>query len=70
MVLLGAHYLPFVTLYGMRIFAFLAGMLIAEGVIIALYFSATFSLGAWIARLTLFVFAWIGRSTVASEAQN
>jgi hypothetical protein len=68
MVLLGAHYLPFATLYGMRMFLFLAGILIATGVVIAHYFSETFSLGAWIAGLALFVFAWIGRSIATGEA--
>lgn len=67
MVLLGAHYLPFATLYGMRMFLFLAGILIATGVVIAVYFAQTFSLGAWIGGLTLFVFAWIGRSIATSE---
>ena len=62
MILLGAHYLPFATLYGMRMFLFLAGILIASGVVIAQHFTETFSLGAWIGGLTLFVFAWIGRS--------
>src|SRR5580765_3632578 len=62
MVLLGAHYLPFATLYGMRMFLFLAGILIAAGVVIANYFPETFSLGAWVAGLALFAFAWIGRS--------
>ncbi len=33
MILVGAHYLPFATLYGMRIFMFLAGILIAAGVV-------------------------------------
>jgi hypothetical protein len=61
MVLVGAHYLPFATLYGMRMFLFLGAILIAEGMVIALHFSETFSLGAWIGGLTLFVFAWIGR---------
>jgi hypothetical protein len=68
MVLLGAHYLPFATLYGMRMFLFLAGILIAMGVLIAHYFSGTFSLGAWSAGLVLFVFAWIGRSVAIGEA--
>jgi hypothetical protein len=68
MVLLGAHYLPFATLYGMRIFLFLAGILIAMGVVIAHYFSGTFSLGAWVAGLALFVFAWIGRAIAVGEA--
>jgi hypothetical protein len=68
MILLGAHYLPFATLYGMRMFLFLAGILIAMGVVIAQYFSGTFSLGAWIAGLALFAFAWIGRSIAISES--
>src|SRR6266581_3622456 len=68
MVLVGAHYLPFATLYGMRIFLFLAGILIAAGVVIAQYFLATFSLGAWVGGLVLFAFAWIGRSIATSEA--
>src|SRR5271169_4911953 len=70
MVLLGAHYLPFGTLYGMRMFLFLAGILIATGVVIAHYFSETFSLGAWIAGLALLVFAWIGRSIASGEAST
>jgi hypothetical protein len=70
MVLLGAHYLPFATLYGMRMFLFLAGILIAAGVVIALYFSGTFSLGAWVGGLALFVFAWIGRSIATGEATS
>ena len=68
MVLLGAHYLPFATLYGMRMFLFLAGILIGAGVVIAQYFSGTFSLGAWVAGVALFAFAWIGRSIATGEA--
>lgn len=69
MILLGAHFLPFATLYGMRMFLFLAGTLIAAGYVIAMYFSQTFSLGAWIGGLALFVFAWIGRSIAMAEAR-
>jgi uncharacterized protein DUF7010 len=68
MILLGAHYLPFATLYGMRMFLFLAGILMVTGVVIALWFSRTFSLGAWVAGLALLVFAWIGRSIATGEA--
>ena len=68
MILLGAHYLPFATMYGMRMFLFLAGILMAAGVVIAHWFSGTFSLGAWVAGLALFVFAWIGRSIAIGEA--
>jgi len=69
MILLGAHYLPFATLYGMRMFLFLAGILIAMGYVIAQWFSGTFSLGAWLGGLTLFVFAWIARSIATGEAE-
>jgi hypothetical protein len=68
MVLLGAHYFPFATLYGMRMFLFLGGILIAAGVAIAHWFWGTFSLGAWVAGVALFVFAWIGRSIASGEA--
>ncbi len=70
MILVGAHYLPFATLYGMRMFLFLAGILISAGVVIALYFAHTFSEGAWIGGLALFVFAWIGRSIATGEAST
>lgn len=70
MILVGAHYFPFVTLYGMRMFLFLSGLLTAGGVVIALRFSGTFSLGAWMAGLTLFVFAWIGRSIATAEMRT
>lgn len=69
-VLLAAHYLPFAFLYGMRMFLFLSGTLMAAGVVVALYFSGSFSLGAWIAGLILFIFAWIGRSVAISEART
>lgn len=70
MILLGAHYLPFATSYGMRMFLFLAGILLAEGIVVALYFSRAFSTGAWIAGLTLFVFAWIGRAIATAESRG
>lgn len=70
MILVGAHYLPFATLYGMPMFVFLAGILMAEGVVIVHYFSGMFSLGGWIAGLTLFVFAWLGRSIATAEASG
>jgi hypothetical protein len=70
MILVGAHYLPFDTSYGMRMFLFLSGILIAMGVLIALRFAGTFSLGAWVTGLTLFVFAWIGRSIATGEART
>ncbi len=67
MILLGAHYLPFVFLYGMRMFALLAAFLVGGGTLIAMYFSASFSIGAWYTGTTLLVFAALGRTIVNHE---
>jgi hypothetical protein len=60
MVLLGAHYLPFATLYGMRSFLVLGALLIASGMAIALYVPGNFSVGGWVAGAILLVFAVVG----------
>ncbi len=57
MVLVGAHYLPFTFLYGMRMFVPLCAILLGGGVVIAHYFSGPFSLGAWIGGIAIFIFA-------------
>jgi hypothetical protein len=67
--LLGAHYLPFVFLYGMRMFAVLAAFLVVGGTVIAMYFSASFSLGAWYTGTILLVFATLGRMVVTDESR-
>ena len=67
MVLLGAHYLPFAFLYGMRLFALLAALLVGGGVAIALSGSATLSSGAWLTGVTLLAFAGLGRAAVSRE---
>lgn len=69
MILLGAHYLPFAFLYGMRMFIPLCAILVCGGVAIALHFPGSFSFGGWIGGLMLFVFAWIGRAAVQHEAR-
>ncbi len=70
MVLLGAHYLPFVFLYGMRHFAGLAALLVSGGIVTALYWSASFSVGAWYAGATLLAFAFVGRALVRHELSS
>jgi hypothetical protein len=67
MILVGAHYLPFTFLYGMRLFIPLSAILVGGGVILALYFPRIFSLGGWVGGLTLLLFAWIGRASVQRE---
>jgi hypothetical protein len=67
MILLGAHYLPFTFLYGMQMFAVLAASLLGAGVIIAMHFSSSFSIGAWYTGTILLIFAAVGRSLVQRE---
>jgi hypothetical protein len=69
MILLGAHYVPFVFLYGMRMFAVLAALLVGGGTLIAMHFSASFSIGAWYTEIILLVFAWLGRTIVVRESR-
>ena len=61
MILLGAHYLPFNFLYGMRMFTVLSALLVGAGVFIGRYASHTFALGGWFTATVLLVFAVIGR---------
>ncbi|PKL74200.1 MAG: hypothetical protein CVV27_21715 [Candidatus Melainabacteria bacterium HGW-Melainabacteria-1] len=64
MIVLGAHYLPFVTLYGMRVFYLLAGILVSAGIVLALYVTLPNPTGAWITGVVLILFAFIGRWVV------
>ncbi len=67
MIVLGAHYLPFVTLYGMRLFYALAGVLVMAGVVLALYGRMPFAAGAWFTSAILILFAILGRLSVSRE---
>lgn len=67
MILVGAHYLPFAFLYGMRMFLLLAGALLGTGVCVALSATAGFSTGGWIAGVILVAFGVAGRIIVSRE---
>ena len=67
MILLGAHYLPFAFLYGMRMFLVLAYLLVGAGVLIAMYWSDSFSVGAWFTGAILLIFAVVGRILAQRE---
>src|SRR5262245_44243501 len=69
MILVGAHYLPFVFLYGMRMFAALAASLVGGGFVLAMTGSSSFSAGAWYTGAMLLVFSAIGRSIARREQQ-
>jgi hypothetical protein len=67
MIAVGTHYLPFISLYGMRMFGILAGLLILGGAGLALYGPPSFSLGGWLAGIVLVFFAFAGRQLVLNE---
>ena len=70
MIAVGAHYLPFVFLYGMPEFGILAGVLILGGVGIGLYAPGFFSLGGWLAALAFVLFAFVGRRVALGETKH
>jgi hypothetical protein len=59
LVIVGAHYLPFVFLYGMRTFAALAAALASAGLAIGMMAPGRVVLGAWVGSAILFVFAFV-----------
>lgn len=67
MIVVGSHYLPFVTLYGMKMFGLLSGLLIISGAGLALYGPTIFSIGGWVTGLLLVIFAFVGRAIVLKE---
>ena len=69
-ILLGAHYCPFVFLYGMRMFAILAALLVGGGMVIAMYLSSGFSVAAWYTGTILLVFAILGRAITQRELRD
>ena len=56
MVAIGAHYLPFSFLYGMRQFIALGVIMLVSGLLIGLYAPGVSTLGAWFTAGLLFVF--------------
>ncbi len=70
MIVVGTHYLPFITLYGMKMFGILAGLLVVIGSGLALYGPDVFSLGGWITAILLVAFAFLGRYLVLLEEKR
>jgi len=67
LIVVGAHYLPFMFLYGMPQFAVLSGLMVLSGAGLGLYGPQVFSLGGWVGALYLVGFAFWGRSIVMKE---
>lgn len=56
LIIVGAHYLPFIFLYGMRDFAVLAALFLAAGVAVPLLAPGSFALGGWVGGAVLVAF--------------
>lgn len=64
MLATGAHYMAFILFYGMSQFGVLAGMLIAGGVVLAMFLPDAFSIGGWLTGAVLVVYALVIWRTV------
>lgn len=67
MIVLGAHYLPFTFLYGMRLFIALCAVLVGGGFAIGWYGIGSFATGAWLTTVVLLVFGVAGGLQVRRE---
>jgi hypothetical protein len=59
LIIVGAHYLVFVSLYGMRLFAVLAGVLIALGTLVLFLLPSLGSISGWLSAAVFAIFAVI-----------
>ncbi|MFW6068798.1 MAG: DUF7010 family protein, partial [Chloroflexota bacterium] len=64
MIAIGAHYLAFIMFYGMNQFGILAGILIAGGILFAMFLPDNFSAGGWFTGLLLVVYGLVIWRTV------
>jgi len=70
MIVVGSHYLPFITLYGMKMFGVLAVLMVLGGFAIGMYGPPIFSLAGWLTGGLLIIFALIGRQIVLREEKQ
>jgi len=70
MVIVGAHYLPFFLVYGMRMFAYLAAALVVPGIVFLVWVRVPFALSGWVSGAVLVVFAFLLRRAVGSLDAN
>ena len=59
LIIVGAHYLPFVFLYGMRTFAVLAASMLCAGFAIGMMAPDRVVLGGWVGGIVLLSFAFV-----------
>lgn len=57
LIIVGAHYLVFISLYGMKLFALLAGVLVAAGTLTMFLFPGFGELAGWLGAALFLIFA-------------
>lgn len=67
-MIVGAHYLPFITLYGMRAFAVLAGILIVGGLLLGMYRTHDFAIAGWFTGVVLVAYGLWALATHPARA--
>lgn len=70
LIVVGAHYLPFMTLYGMWQYGVLAVALIGAGILVGMYFPINFATGGWIGAVILLIFAVYAFSISRNEGAS
>ena len=70
MIVVGAHYLPFVFLYGMKHFAVLGGLMVGGGILLGLYVRDCFTIGGWLTGATFVLFGVVGGYLVRRERRG
>jgi len=69
-VLIGAHWLPFTYVYGMKSFAVFAAIFVAIGILFAFVFTGPFSTCGFVVGTVLLIFAVINFLLVRGEVQK
>ena len=67
MMVVGAHYVSFILLYGMWQYGALAAALVGGGIALAVLLPHTFSLGGWLTGIVLLGFAFFVWQTIVAR---
>jgi hypothetical protein len=70
LMLVGAHYLPFATLYGMKHWLVLAGTMVVGGFVLGWELPLGFAAGGWLGAALLAIFAVVGWRLVVAEERR
>jgi hypothetical protein len=70
MIVVGAHYLPFMFMYGMWQYGVLAGALLTGGILLGLQAPQEFALGGWLAGAAMLLFGIVAGEIARREQSS